>query len=80
MPQPMNFISLSFHHERRHLWRNAGGNPVLVDRDTSHNSKPLLISATAQKDRHRTAEKRAECPFGAQTGMSVFRNIPLVGT
>jgi hypothetical protein len=49
----------------------------LVDRDTSHNSKPLLISAPKQRalvfDRGRN---RGECPFGAQAGMSAFRDMP----
>jgi hypothetical protein len=30
------------------LRRNAGRNPLLVDRHPSHNAKPLLISASGE--------------------------------
>ena len=49
----------------------------MVDRDTSHNSKPVLISAPKQERSHPIAEEKGEeCPFGAQTGRSAFRDMP----
>ena len=48
----------------------------MVERDTSHNSKPLQISDQSKERWHPIAEEKGEeCPFGAQTGMSTFRDM-----
>src|SRR5439155_14152654 len=60
----------------RHLWRNVGGNPVLVDRNTSHNSKPLVISAPKQGALAFDRGRKGGMPVWRTTGRSAFRDMP----
>ena len=48
----------------------------MVDRDTSHNSKPLLISAPKQERSHPIAEEKGGMPVWRATGRSAFRDMP----